>query len=127
MSWIQIAAAIVVGAHGVGHVLGWGPPLGLSWASSATSLESWLVDGAAARALAVLLFGLPTFGFLATAVGLCADLPWLRVVAVISAVTSLVASAVFPHTLPPSSLVGSVIVNVAAIVLLGLLGLPNRQ
>lgn len=32
----------------------------------------------------------------------------------------------FPRALPPSSLIGSVIVNVAAIVLLGVLGLPNR-
>lgn len=118
MSWIQIAVAIVVGAHGVGHVLGWGPALGLSWAGSENSLESWLVNGIAARALAVFLFGLPTIGFLATAVGLYADQPWVRVVAIISAVISLAAIAIFPHALPPSSLVGCVIVNIAVIVLL---------
>jgi hypothetical protein len=127
MSWIQIAAAIVIGAHGIGHALGWGPALGLSWTSPPAGLDSWLVDGVAARALAALLFGLPTFGFLATAVGLCAGSPWLRVAAIVSAATSLVASAVFPHALPPSSLVGSVIVDIAAIALLGVSGLPSRQ
>ena len=126
MSWIQLAAAIVLGAHGVGHVLGWGPALGLSWASPAQSLQSWLVDGEAARALAVLLFGLPTLGFLAAAAGLIAGQPWLRGVAVISAAASLAAAVIFPRALPPSSLAGSVTVNVAVIVLLGLLGLPSR-
>jgi UPF0716 family protein affecting phage T7 exclusion len=127
MSWSLVVAAVVIGAHGIGHVLGWGPPLGLSWTSSAESPESWLVEGTVARTVAVLLFGFPTLGFLACAVGLCADLPWLRVVAVVSAVTSLIAAAVFPHALPLSSLFGSTIVNVAVIVLLGVLDLPSRQ
>ncbi|MFB9955654.1 hypothetical protein [Cellulomonas denverensis] len=116
MSWMQIGAAIVVGAHGIGHVLGWGPVLGVP-GLPADALGSWLVGGAAARAVAVLLFGVPTAGFLVTAFALRAGPSWLRGVALASAVASLVAVAVFPRAFPTGSLVGSVLVNLAVMVL----------
>lgn len=116
MSWMQIGAAIVVGAHGIGHVLGWGPVLGVPGLAE-DGLESWLVGGGVARAAALVLFGAPAVGFLVTAFALRADPSWLPGVALASAVTSLVAVAVFPRAFPTGSLIGSVLVNLAVIVL----------
>lgn len=116
MSWMQIGAAIVVGAHGIGHVLGWGPVLGVPGLPE-DGLGSWLVGGGVARAAALVLFGAPAVGFLVTAFVLRADPSWLPGVALASAVTSLVAVAVFPRAFPTGSLIGSVLVNLAVIVL----------
>ena len=120
MSWISIASVAVIGAHGVGHALGVAPALGAAFAPE-TSFSSWLLGDGADRVVAGLLFALAGGAFIAAAVGLAIDAPWTRGVCVAAALASLAASAIFPHALPTASLVGSVAVNVALLVTLGLI------
>ena len=127
MHWISIVIPAILGVHGIGHILGWGPALGISWNSPALNLTSWLFDGITARILAGVLFGAATLGFLASAVAMHAGLPWLRIGAVTSAVISIAATILFPHALPTSSLIGCTTVNIAVIVALGLLNQPQTQ
>jgi hypothetical protein len=119
---VKVVVAGVLGAHGVGHVLGWMPPLGLARLEGVAS-GSWLLTGLAgdgvARAVAVGLFAIPTAGFVVAAIGLLLGQPWWRAVAVASAATSLAASALYPQALPLSSTIGSVAVN--GVVLVGIL------
>ena len=119
---VKVVVAGVLGAHGVGHVMGWMPVLGLARLEGVSS-ASWLMSGSAgeglARVMAVGLFAVPTVGFIAAAVGLLLGQPWWRSVAVASAATSLAASALYPQALPLGSTIGSVAVNV--VVLYGIL------
>ena len=119
---VKVVVAGVLGAHGIGHVMGWMPPLGLARFEGVAS-GSWLLSGVAGegvtRVLAVGLFVLPTAGFVVAAAGLLLGQPWWRSVAVASAVTSLAASALYPQALPLGSTIGSLAVNGA--VLLGVL------
>jgi hypothetical protein len=119
---VKVVVAGVLGAHGIGHVMGWMPPLGLARFNGVES-GSWLLSGLAgegvARVAAVGLFMIPTAGFVVAAAGLLLGQPWWRSVAVASAATSLAASALYPHALPLSSTIGSLAVN--GIVLVGVL------
>jgi len=97
-----LLAGGVVGAHGVGHVLGWLPALGLA-RFEGVSGSSWLLGplGAAAeRVAAGVAFGLPTVGFLAAVGAMATGHGWFRTAAIASAVVSLGATAVFPRALP---------------------------
>jgi len=115
---VKVAVAGVLGAHGVGHALGWMPALGLARFEGVSS-GSWLLSGAAgegaARVMAIGLFAVPTAGFIVAAIGLLLGQPWWRPVAVASAATSLAASALYPQALPLSSTIGSVVVNVVVL------------
>ena len=119
---LRVVVAGVLGAHGIGHVMGWMPALGLA-RFEGVSGGSWLLSSTAgegaARIVAIGLFAVPTAGFIAAAVGLLLGQPWWRSVAVASAATSLAASALYPQALPVSSTIGSVVVNV--VVLYGIL------
>jgi hypothetical protein len=113
---IRILVAGVIGAHGVGHVLGWLPAVGaVSFAGM--SGRSWLLDGVVgdgtSRVMAAALFMIPTFGFVAAAVGLLTGQPWWRQAAVVSAAVSLMATALYPQAYGTGSTVGAVAVNAA--------------
>ena len=84
---VKVVVAGVLGAHGVGHVMGWMPVLGVARFEGVSS-GSWLLSRP------------PPLGQ-----------PWWRPVAVASAATSLAASALYPQALPASSTVGSVAVD----------------
>ena len=119
---VKVVVAGVLGAHGVGHVMGWMPALGLA-RFDGVSGSSWLLSGTlgdgATRLVAVGLFAVPTVGFVAAAVGLLLGQPWWRPLAVTSAGVSLAATAIYPQAFPTGSTVGSVAINV--IVLYGVL------
>lgn len=119
---IKIAAACVLGAHGIGHVLGWLPAVGVTQLEGVSS-RSWLLSAplgdSASRAVAGVLFVVPMVGFVAAAAGLLTGQPWWRQAAAGSAALSLLASALYPQAFPTGSLVGSVAVNV--VVLYGVL------
>lgn len=121
---VRLVAAGILGAHGLGHVMGWLPALGIARIEGASS-QSWLLTAvmgdATARLAAGLVFLVPTIGFLAAAAGLLLGQPWWRQVAVGSAALSLLGTAMFPQAFPTGSTVGSVVVNVVVIV--GILGL----
>ena len=112
---VRVVVAGVIGAHGVGHVMGWMPALGIANIEG-TSGSSWILAGPAGdqalRLIAVGLFVLPTIGFIAAAIGLLLGQAWWRPVAAASATVSLAATALFPHAFPAGSTIGSVAVNV---------------
>ena len=115
---VKVVVAGVLGAHGVGHALGWMPALGMARFAGASG-DSWLLDGLVgegpARFVAAGLFLVPTVGFVAAAVGLLLGQPWWRPVAVASAAVSLAGTALYPTAFPAGSTVGSVAVNLLVI------------
>jgi hypothetical protein len=115
---INLVVAGVLGAHGIGHVLGWLPAWGLARFEGASS-HSWLVTGLAgdggSRLLAGLLFLVPTVGFVAAAAGLLTGQPWWRGVAVASAAVSLGATALYPQAFTAGSTIGSVAVDLVVL------------
>ncbi len=114
---VKVVVAGVLGAHGIGHMLGWMPALGLA-RFAGTSGGSWLVGGlgdGATRVVAAGLFVVPTAGFLAAAIGLLLGQPWWRPVAAASAAVSLAGTALYPAALPTGSTVGSVAVNLVVL------------
>ncbi|MDH4141541.1 MAG: hypothetical protein OEV61_02930 [Chloroflexota bacterium] len=117
-SIVKLAVAGVLGAHGIGHVLGWLPAWGIATFEGMSS-HSWLLSGAlgdgAARVAAGMLFIVPTVGFVAAAGGLLLDQSWWRQVAVGSAVLSLGAIALFPQAFAPTSTFAAVAVDVAVL------------
>jgi hypothetical protein len=126
---LRIIIALVFFVHGVGHFMGIMPALGLSSVKGWSS-HSWLLTPllgeAASRIISIILFAAALVGFLAAALGL---MGWLvphdswRTLAIVSAVISLIALALFWNafvSLIPNKL-GAIAVDVATLVcLLGL-------
>jgi hypothetical protein len=106
-------------AHGIGHVLGWFPVFG--WARSpGWTGDSWLLSGTVgsgpANVLAVVLWGVAMVGFVLVGLGVL-GLPvpagWLRPLAVVAAVASLLAVGLFWESIPAvSGRIGAVAVDV---------------
>jgi hypothetical protein len=119
---IRLVAALVLGAHGIGHMLGWLPAWGVARIDGVSS-RSWLVSALAGehvgRLVAGVVFLVPTVGFVIAAAGLLTGQPWWRGVAVASAAVSLLATALFPNAFPTGSTLGSVTINL--VVLYGIL------
>ena len=116
-----LVAGGVVGAHGIGHVLGWLPAWGLAKIEGVSS-ASWLLGPlgeTAERAIAGAVFLAPTAGFVAAVGAMFAGQGWFRGVAIASAAISLAATALFPRAFPVGSTIGAVAVNAA--ILVGLL------
>lgn len=115
---VKLVVAGVLGAHGVGHVLGWLPAWGIA-SFEGMSSQSWLLSPTigepGARVTAGLLFVVPTVGFIAAAAGLLLGQPWWRQVAVGSAAVSLAATALYPQAFATTSTVGSVAVDLAVL------------
>ena len=111
---IRLVAAGVIGAHGIGHMLGWMPAWGIA-SFEGVSSRSWLLTGAigdgGARLAAGVLFLVPTIGFVAAAAGLLLGQPWWRQAAVASAIVSLAATALFPQAFTTGSTAGSVAID----------------
>lgn len=115
---VTVVAGGVVGAHGLGHVLGWMPAWGIAKFEGVSS-ESWLLGRLAGevgeRVAAGALFLVPMVGFGIAAFGLFTGQAWWRPLAAASAGVSLAATALFPHAFPLGSTIGSVAVNAAVI------------
>jgi hypothetical protein len=140
---LRILITLVLLVHGVGHVMGTMPALGLldderrsgqgwlkNWSSRSWLLTDLLGD-TAARVVCVILYGAALIGFLGAALGLAGWLvphDWWRTLVVVSAGISLVAIALywnalillFPHK------VGALAVNVATLVCLLVLNWPTE-
>ncbi len=124
---LRYLIAGVLLAHGVGHVMGLMPALRLGkaegWSSHSWLLTPLLGDGAA-RAVSFVLFFVAMIGFLLAGLGVLGwgvSIDWWRTAALLSAIVSLVALALFWHALVaffPNKL-GAIAVNLA--VLVGLL------
>lgn len=114
--------ALVMMAHGSGHVLLLAPCLGLAeWGQSA---HSWLLTGslgdAPARVIGSLLWLAVIGGFGAAGVGLFGQQSWWRTLAVVSAGVSLAALALFGTGGDAQPLISAALMDV--VVLVALLG-----
>jgi len=123
-SMLKFLVGGVLAAHGVGHVLGSMPALGIATFEGVSS-RSWLLSGVlgdGARLVAGIAFVVPTAGFLVAAAGLVTGQPWWRQVAVGSAAASLACTALFPQAFTSGSTIGSIAVNLAVLVGILVLG-----
>lgn len=115
---LKLVVTGVIGAHGVGHVLGWMPAWGVARFEGVSS-RSWLltdvIGESTTRALAGGLWLAPTIGFVFAAAGLFTGQAWWRPVAIGSAVVSLAAIALFWEALPVGSRVGAIVVDLAVV------------
>jgi hypothetical protein len=94
---LRVILAIVVGAHGVGHILFLVPSLGIAdWGQST---QSWLLTNALGdtltRLIGAAIWLVATLGFCAVAVGIFTQTEWWRSLAVVSAVVSIVGLVLF--------------------------------
>jgi len=112
--------ALVVIAHGVGHVLLLAPCLGVAqWGQSA---HSWLLTGVLGdtltRLIGSLLWLAVVAGFSAAGVGLFGQRTWWRVLAIVSAGVSLFALALFASGIDAQPLFSAGLMDVAVLVAL---------
>ncbi len=120
---LRIALAVVVGAHGIGHILFLVPLLGIAdWGQST---HSWLLGaGSPAKIIGSLLWLVATIGFIVVAVGLFGETTWWRPLAVISALVSLVGLILFWSTPAASPAFFALLFNAGVILSLWLLDWP---
>lgn len=124
----KIVIGGVVGAHGIGHVLGWMPAWGIAKFEGMSS-HSWLLTGLVGDGTARLIGGglwfVPMLGFLAATGGFFLGQEWWRPLAIGSAAISLLALVLFFDALPVTSRVGCVVVDLAVLYGLLVAGWPS--
>jgi len=131
---LRIIIALVFFVHGVGHIMGVMPALGLSslkrWSSHSWLLTP-LLGETLSRIISILLFLAALIGFVGATLGL---MGWLlphdswRSLAIVSAVISLVAIALFWNAFVAffPNKVGAIAVDVATLVCLLVLNWPGE-
>jgi hypothetical protein len=120
---LRIALAIVVGAHGIGHILFLVPLLGIAdWGQSP---QSWLLGvGWPARIIGSLIWIAATAGFVAVAVGLFGETTWWRPLAIVAAIVSLVGLILFGGSPTASPVFFALLFNAIVIASLWLFNWP---
>lgn len=131
---LRLIIALVLFVHGIGHVMGIMPMMGLStietWNARSWLLTSLLGD-TITRVIGFILFAAAMIGFIGAALGLMDWLvphEWWRMLAIVSAVISLVAIALFWNafvTFFPNKL-GAIAVNAAVLIGLLIAGWPTE-
>lgn len=99
---LRIALALIIGAHGIGHILFLVPLLGIAdWGQTA---RSWLITAETpARLVGGLLWLAAMVAFFAAVYGLLGEHTWWRGVTIIGAAVSIVGLIIFwvnPATSP---------------------------
>lgn len=127
-TWRTILALVVM-AHGVGHVLLLAPCLGVAqWGQSA---HSWLLTGALGDTVTRLFGGLlwlaVVAGFAAAGVGLLGQRTWWRGLVVVSAGVSLFALALFASGIDTQPLFSAGLMDVALLIALLWLHWPSIE
>ena len=124
---VKILVAVVLFAHGIGHVLGPLQVFKVTAPSPSWNGDSWLLTGVTGQTVSnvigLVLWVGALVGFVAASAVVMGWLPasWWVPLAVGSAVVSLVAIVLFPSAFPMTSTVGAVVVDIA--VLVAVLGL----
>lgn len=115
---VRAILAIIVGAHGIGHVLFLVPVLGLTdWGQSSSS---WLLSSeVVAKAVGGVIWAVALIGFVAAAIGMFSESSWWRTLAVVVSLVSLAGLALFWDNPPTQPVIAAAIFDV--VVLLALL------
>jgi hypothetical protein len=118
---LNIVIAIILVAHGIGHILG---PLQVLKVTSTTPQwqgDSWLLSGAVgttgAQAVGMVLWTASLIGFVLLGGVVLGWLPvsWWELLAIGASIASLLGLLLFPTAFPTFSTIGAVIVNVAVL------------
>jgi len=118
---LRIVIAVVLLAHGIGHVMGILQVTKVATVNPAWQGDSWLLSGALGTQLAqiigVLLWGIAMIGFIVLAGVVMGWLPasWWVPLAVGSSLASLVGLLLFPTAFPTFSAVGAAAVDAAVL------------
>jgi hypothetical protein len=110
---MQLVIAVVLAAHGIGHLLGLAPLLGMAPTAAVPRWtgQSWLMPGlsSAARVIGGLLWLAAAVGFVLLAAVVMGWLSesWWEPVAIAASAISLVAIAVFPAGFPTAFNLGA--------------------
>ncbi len=125
----RIVVALVILAHGIGHVLFLAPCLGFAqWGQSA---QSWLLTGllgdTVTRLLGSLLWLVVIVGFAAAGVGLLGQYAWWRTLAVASAGVSLLALILFFSGSNAQPVLSAAVMDVAILVALVWIHWPSAD
>jgi len=108
---LRAVLALVIGAHGIGHILFLVPLLGIAdWGQST---RSWLLTGeSSARLIGSILWVVATIGFCVAVFGLWSQLSWWRNVAIVAAIVSTIGLVLFWANPVSSSAVFALAFNV---------------
>ncbi len=103
--WLRVLLGVLVGAHGIGHILFLMPLVSsTNWGQSA---QSWLLgEGGLAKIVGIVIWLVALLGFLAAAFGIFREAAWWQTAAIVSAVISTVGLVLFwskPATSPAIS------------------------
>lgn len=111
---LRAVVSILIGAHGIGHVLFLVPLLGIAdWGQST---RSWVLTGeSSARLIGGLLWIAVIVGFSAAVYGLWAQQPWWRSAATAAALISCVGLLIFWASPASSSAIAALIFNALVI------------
>ena len=119
---VKVLIAVVLFAHGVGHVLGPLQVFKVTAANPTWTGDSWLLTGFTGQTISnvvgMVLWVAAMVGFVAASAVVMGWLPasWWVPLAVGSSIVSLVAIALFPTAFPSGSTVGAVVVDIATLV-----------
>jgi hypothetical protein len=127
---VRFGVALVVFAHGVGHILFLGPVLGLgSWAGQTG--HSWLLTGVlgdgATRAIATLTWSAVIVLFVAGVGGFLAGADWWRGITIAAAALSLAGIVVFWDGLATSSAIFALVVDLVILAALVAAHWPSTE
>ena len=119
---MRFVIAVVLFAHGIGHVMGPLQIFKVAVINPAWSGDSWVLTGVAgqtvSQAVGLVLWATAMIGFVLAAAVVMGWLPatWWVPLALVSSVASLVAIALFPHAFPAFSTVAAALVDIAVLV-----------
>lgn len=124
MNILRPLLAIIIAAHGIGHILFLIPLLGIADWGQAT--HSWLLsDITAARLVGTVIWVAVVIAFGAAVLGLMTQQSWWRTVAVAAAVVSTIGLLLFWAAPVTGSVWAALIVNVVIVIALALLRVPS--
>lgn len=111
---LRLGIAIVVGAHGVGHVLFLVPLLGIAdWGQP---IQSWLLGGGwLAKGVGSLIWLAAVVGFTAVAIGFFNMADWWRTVAIVAAAVSTLGLILFWATPVSSPILSALVFNLVVL------------
>src|SRR5262245_1722631 len=118
----RILIAIVLFAHGIGHVLGPLQVTRVAVVNPEWNGDSWLLSGAtgtsSAQLIGVVLWMAAMVGFIALAAVVMGWLPatWWVPLSIAASAISLLAIVLFPTAMPTTSTIGAVVVDLAVLV-----------
>jgi hypothetical protein len=119
---VKILIAVVLLAHGIGHILGPLQVFKVATVNPAWAGDSWVLTGVTgqpiSQAIGVILWTAALIGFAALAGVVVGWLPmaWWEPLAIGSSLVSLAAIVLFPVAFPTTSTIGAAVVDVAVLV-----------